>query len=142
MNFTARLRQHSAIWQMWRQHNRTGGAVDGILFRWTQGNVYVSGPLNATQVAAAAAHTDIEVVGFEVAPSEMQAIEGLVLAQSGFAPKAEVEAAAAELPLLVAPVVAAAAVSTKQALSGGTAGGKPPYALGGQQQRGGRPGGR
>ena len=61
MDFTARLRRHSATWKLWREAHRTGGVLAGVQFSWATGNDYVTGPLSGPQVVALRGHADAEL---------------------------------------------------------------------------------
>ena len=72
MVFTAKLRRHKNIWNMWRQAARTGGLVMGVQFHWVTGNDYVTDPLEPFQVKALRDHQDVllEVIAGDVEPIE------------------------------------------------------------------------
>jgi hypothetical protein len=69
MTFTARLKRHSNIWNMWRGGNRTGGVVAQVQFRWVPGDNYVTDTLAPAQVTALRAVPDVVIEAVEVFPS-------------------------------------------------------------------------
>lgn len=69
MTFTARIRRNSPVWNLWRQHARTGGTVAGVLFRWIVGNDYVTGTLAPAQVDALKGHASVQMEMAGAAPA-------------------------------------------------------------------------
>jgi hypothetical protein len=61
MVFIARLKRTSSIWHMWRAHNRVGGVIAQVRFKWVPGDNYVTGELDSIQMAALRAHNDVEL---------------------------------------------------------------------------------
>ncbi len=61
MDFTARLRRHSATWNLWHGAKRTGGVLCGVRFAWTIGDDYVTGSLSGPDVAALRGHRDVQM---------------------------------------------------------------------------------
>ena len=60
---TAHIKQHSAIWNLWRAHHRVGGIIYGAHFAWEPGNIYRTGPLSPEQVVLLRMHDCVEVEG-------------------------------------------------------------------------------
>ncbi|HUY04293.1 MAG TPA: hypothetical protein VMV33_13500 [Rhodocyclaceae bacterium] len=76
MDFTARLRRHSATWNLWHGARRTGGVLCGVRFAWAIGDEYVTGSLAGPAVAALRGHRDVlmEAMGMSApqAPEPVQ----------------------------------------------------------------------
>ncbi len=59
MIFCGRLRTHSPVWRLWREHARVSGQICGVMFTWEQGNVYRTEPLTEDEVGALYGHDSV-----------------------------------------------------------------------------------
>ena len=98
MDFTARLRRHSATWKLWREAHRTGGVLAGVQFSWATGNDYVTGPLSGPQVVALRGHADAELEAMGMLSPAPPMVEALVAAVAAPPPAEKPRLAAAAPP--------------------------------------------
>lgn len=60
MTFTARIKPHSAVWNMWRNSHRISGAIHGVMFSGrNSGSDFFSGILTAEQINALKDHPGV-----------------------------------------------------------------------------------
>lgn len=78
MTFTARLRRNTAPWHLWQRTGRLGGALHGVMFRHAAPGEYVTGPLDAAQVASLRGLPNVVLEATSVpAPADPLPIEAL-----------------------------------------------------------------
>ena len=68
MQFTATLLRNTPVWWRWRNHQRTGGEINGVPFRWVLGDNFATGVLNEAQVRELRGRVDIEFAAVAAAP--------------------------------------------------------------------------
>jgi hypothetical protein len=125
MTSTARLKQFSPIWHLWRNTNRIGGGIHGVIFRWEAGKIYRSDLLLPEQAALLATHASIEVEAVGEAPSQPRP------AGDALTPQAAMDEAedAAGVTETVEPPAAPFAVAEAASAASVAVRGVPPAAL-------------
>ena len=73
MQFTATLIRNTPVWWRWRNHQRTGGEINGVPFRWVLGDNFATGVLNEAQVRELRGRVDIEFAAVAAAPEAVLA---------------------------------------------------------------------
>jgi hypothetical protein len=58
MQFTAKLKR-GTIWTLWRNHNRVGGHLGGVHFKWVPGGDFVTDTLTSDEVTRLRSHQDV-----------------------------------------------------------------------------------